>query len=163
MVGGDPAVLDRARPILAGIATTIFHLGPLGSGAAMKLAVNTIIFGLNQAIAEGLVLAEAAGVDRSRAYEVISSSAVAAPFVKYKRAAFVEPDATPVAFALELAAKDLGLIRELADDVGLRLPQAEVDLELIRSTIAAGRAGRDFSMVAEHLRGSRAKEVAASR
>jgi 3-hydroxyisobutyrate dehydrogenase/2-hydroxy-3-oxopropionate reductase len=129
----------------------------------MKLAVNTIIFGLNQAIAEGLVLAEAAGVDRARAYEVISSSAVAAPFVQYKRAAFVEPDATPVAFALELAAKDLGLIRELADDVGLRLPQAEVDLELIRSTIAAGRAGRDFSMVAEHLRSSRAKEGAASR
>ena len=66
MVGGAAADLERARPILEALAGTVFHLGPLGTGAAMKLAVNTLIFGLNQAVAEGLSLAEAAGIERPR-------------------------------------------------------------------------------------------------
>ena len=93
----------------------------------MKLAVNTVIFGLNEALAEGLVLAEAAGIDRAAAYDVLAASAAGAPYVGYKRAAFLEPEATPVAFALDLAAKDLRLIGELADVVGLTLPQADYE------------------------------------
>ena len=65
MVGGDAADLDGARPILERLARRVFHLGPLGSGAVMKLAVNTLIFGLNGAVAEGLVLAERNGIDRA--------------------------------------------------------------------------------------------------
>jgi 3-hydroxyisobutyrate dehydrogenase-like beta-hydroxyacid dehydrogenase len=151
MVGGDPADLERARPVLDAIGATVFHLGPLGSGAAMKLAVNTVIFGLNEALAEGLVLAEAAGIDRGAAYDVLAASAVGAPYVGYKRAAFLEPEATPVAFALDLAAKDLRLIDELATSVGLDLPQAEANLAVIEAT-AAGRGGdRDFASVAGYL------------
>ena len=78
----------------------------------MKLAVNTVIFGLNGALAEGLVLAELAGIDRALAYDVLAASAVGAPYVGYKRAAFVDPDGTPVAFSLDLAEKDLGLITD---------------------------------------------------
>ena len=158
MVGGDEADLERARPVLDAIATTVFHLGPLGSGAAMKLAVNTVIFGLNQAVAEGLVLAERAGVRRDLAYDVIAAGATGAPYVGYKRAAFLDPDATPVAFSLDLAAKDLGLIAELAADVGLRMPQAEIDLATIRAASAGGRGGRDFSTVAAELREPRQQE-----
>jgi len=155
MVGGDAADLDRARPALESLAKMIFHVGPLGAGAVMKLAVNTVIFGLNGALAEGLVLAEAAGVDRSLAYDVLAASAVGAPFVAYKRAAFLEPDDTPVAFALELAAKDLRLISAMADSVGQPLPQTGTNLELIRSAAAGGRADRDFATVANELRSRR--------
>jgi 3-hydroxyisobutyrate dehydrogenase-like beta-hydroxyacid dehydrogenase len=158
MVGGETADLERARPILDALAPTIFHLGPLGSGAAMKLAVNTVIFGLNQAVAEGLVLAERAGVRRDLAYDVIAAGAAGAPFVGYKRAAFVDPETTPVAFALDLAAKDLGLIAELAAAVDLRMPQAEIDLAVIRAASAGGRGGRDFSAVADELREPRQHE-----
>ena len=86
----------------------------------MKLAVNTLIFGLNQAVAEGLSLAEAAGIDGPAAYDVLTASAVGAPLVAYKRAAFLEPETTPVAFSLDLAAKDLRLIAALAEAVGVR-------------------------------------------
>ena len=58
----------------------------------MKLAVNAVIFGLNQAVAEGLVLAERAGIPRDWAYDVLAASAVGAPYLGYKRAAFLEPD-----------------------------------------------------------------------
>jgi 3-hydroxyisobutyrate dehydrogenase/2-hydroxy-3-oxopropionate reductase len=152
MVGGDATDLERARPVLDAVASTIFHLGPLGTGAAMKLAVNTAIFGLNQAIAEGLVLAERAGVARELAYDVLAASAAGAPYVGYKRAAFLDPDGTPVAFALDLAAKDLALIAELAAAVDLRMPQAETDLAVIRAASADGNGRRDFATVAEHLR-----------
>lgn len=152
MVGGESADLERARPILDHLAKTVFHMGPLGSGAAMKLAVNAVIFGLNEALAEGLVLAEAAGIDRMRAYDVLIASAAGAPYVGYKREAFLEPDTTPVAFALELAAKDLRLIAELARDVGVPMPQAVTNLEAILAASASGRGDRDFSAVATHLR-----------
>jgi len=155
MVGGNAADLERARPALESLARMIFHLGPLGTGAVMKLAVNTVIFGLNGALAEGLVLAEAAGVDRSLAYDVLAASAAGAPFVGYKRAAFIEPEDTPVAFALELAAKDLRLISAMADSVGQPLPQTGTNLELIRSAAAGGRADRDFATVANELRSRR--------
>ena len=92
MAGGDAVDLEHARPVLDRLAKRIFHMGELGSGAAMKLAVNTLIYGLNGAIAEGLVLAERNGIDRALAYDVLAASAAGAPFVVYKRSAFVDPD-----------------------------------------------------------------------
>lgn len=155
MVGGEAADLERARPALEPLARTIVHLGPLGSGAAMKLAVNTLIFGLNGAVAEGLVLAEAAGIHRALAYDVLAASAAGAPFVGYKRAAFVEPDTTPVAFSLGLAEKDLRLITSFAESLGVSMPQAAINLGLVREASAGGRASLDFSAVAAELRARR--------
>lgn len=151
MVGGDDADLAVARPVLDALATTVFHVGPLGSGAAMKLAVNTLIFGLNQALAEGLTLATAAGIAPAAAYDVLAASAAGAPFVGYKRAAFLEPDSTPVAFSLDLAAKDLRLIRDLAAAMGVEMPGAMTDLAVIEAAATTVGGDRDFSAVARHL------------
>jgi 3-hydroxyisobutyrate dehydrogenase/2-hydroxy-3-oxopropionate reductase len=155
MVGGTTDDLEKARPALEPLAKTIVHVGPLGAGAAMKLAVNTVIFGLNEAVAEGLVLAEAAGVDRTMAYDVIAASAVGAPYVQYKRTAFLDPDGTPTAFSLDLAAKDLGLIGDLAERVGLAMPQSQVNLDVVRRASAELGGDSDFSAVAMHLRRER--------
>jgi 3-hydroxyisobutyrate dehydrogenase-like beta-hydroxyacid dehydrogenase len=152
MAGGVAADLDRARPVFDQLAKQVFHMGPLGSGAAMKLAVNTVIFALNNAVGEALVLAERAGVARELAYEVLASSAAGAPYLGYKRAAFLDPDGTPVAFSLNLAEKDLRLITELAAALGVPVRQADVNLGLIREAAAAVGADRDFSSVAAHLR-----------
>ena len=152
MVGGEAADLERARPALESIAGRIFHLGPLGAGATLKLAVNAAIFGLNESLAEALVLAERAGVDRARAYEVFAASAVGAPYVQYKQAAFLQPDETPVAFSLELAAKDMAHILALAGAVGARMPQAELNRSMLVEAAAGGRGGADLSSVASQLR-----------
>lgn len=158
MAGGDGRDLERARPVLDQLAHTVFHMGRLGSGSAMKLAVNAVIFALNNAVAEALVLAERAGIDRALAYEVITKSAAGAPFVGYKREAFVDPDHAPVSFSLDLALKDLALITALADDLGVPVAQAAANAALIEQT--AGRLGRerDFSAVATNLR-TRAEEA----
>lgn len=153
MVGGAREHLEIARPVLDALATTVTHLGPLGSGAAMKLAVNTVIFGLNQSVAEALTLATAAGIQPALAYDVLTASAAGAPFVGYKRGAFLEPDTTPVAFSLDLAHKDLRLIEELGRTVGVRLPGATTDRAVIEAATAAIGGDRDFSTVTTQLRG----------
>jgi 3-hydroxyisobutyrate dehydrogenase/2-hydroxy-3-oxopropionate reductase len=136
----------------------VTHVGALGSGAALKLAVNTLIFAINNSVSEALVLAERAGLDRATAYEVFASSAAGAPFVQYKRDSFVHPEETPVAFSLDLALKDLELIIGLADRLGVPMDQARVNRELIGA--AAGRLGgdRDASTVAVNLRQRIAEE-----
>ncbi len=152
LAGGDAADLELARPVLEVLAKQIFHVGPSGSGAVMKLAVNTLVHGLNQALSEALVLAESAGVDRGTAYDVIAASVAGAPFVQYKRAAFEHPESTPVAFTLELVAKDLGLALALARRVGVRLPQATANSRVAAAAIAAGLGQHDMSALAQALR-----------
>jgi 3-hydroxyisobutyrate dehydrogenase-like beta-hydroxyacid dehydrogenase len=152
MVGGDADALERARPVLEALSAKVIHVGDLGAGATMKLAVNALVHGLGVALAESLVLAERAGVERSTAYEVFASGAAAAPFVLYKRAAFERPDETPVAFRMDLVAKDLDLILALAERVGAPMPQAESNRDEIRSALAAGMGERDMSALAEYLR-----------
>jgi 3-hydroxyisobutyrate dehydrogenase/2-hydroxy-3-oxopropionate reductase len=156
MVGGDGGDLERARPALEGLGSRIFHLGPLGAGATMKLSVNAIVFGLGGAIAEALVLAEKSGVDPSIAYDVFAASAIGSPFVGYKREAFLDPGATPVAFSIGLARKDLRLILELAERVGAAMPQARNNLEVLAQAGADVGQERDFAAVAVHLRRGRA-------
>ncbi len=152
MAGGEANDFERARPVLDRLAKTIHHVGPLGSGAAMKLAVNAIIFALNNALSEALVMAERAGIDRAQAYEIIATSAVGAPFVGYKRQAFVEPETAPVGFSLDLAAKDLALITAFADRLGVPVAQARANATLIGEAAARVGADRDFAQVATHLR-----------
>jgi 3-hydroxyisobutyrate dehydrogenase-like beta-hydroxyacid dehydrogenase len=153
MVGGDAAALERARPVLDALAAKVIHVGELGAGATMKLVVNAVVHGLNLAVSESLVLAEKAGVARTAAYEVLASSAIAAPFVHYKRAAFESPADTPVAFSLDLAAKDLDLALDLAERAGARLEQAETNRRVVRAAIAAGMGDADLSALAVYLRG----------
>jgi 3-hydroxyisobutyrate dehydrogenase-like beta-hydroxyacid dehydrogenase len=154
MAGGDPAVLDRVRPVLDPLAKQVFHVGELGTGAVMKLTVNSVLHGLNLALAEGLVLAERAGVERATAYEVFASSAVAAPFVLYKREAFEHPGGPPVAFSLDLVAKDLDLILALAAQAGAPMAQAATNSRVVQAAVAAGLGDHDLSELATYLRGA---------
>ena len=153
MVGGDVDALDRVRPMLLPLAARIVHLGPIGSGAAMKLAVNGVIHALNLAVAEALILAERAGLDREAAYDVLAGSAVGAPFVHYKRAAFLTPDDVPVAFSLDLVAKDLDLAAALAAEVGAPVAQLPANRDVVARALDAGYGAADLSALAVFLRG----------
>jgi 3-hydroxyisobutyrate dehydrogenase/2-hydroxy-3-oxopropionate reductase len=156
MVGGDAASLERARPVLDALAARVIHIGPRGTGAATKLAVNDLVHGLNVALSEALVLAERAGVDREVAYEVFANGAAGAPFVAYKREAYEHPETAAVAFSIDLVEKDLELITGLGDRVGVPLKQARTTLGIVRDAIAAGYGERDLSQIAVFLRGGTA-------
>jgi 3-hydroxyisobutyrate dehydrogenase-like beta-hydroxyacid dehydrogenase len=152
LVGADAAVLERARPVLDAMSERIIHLGPVGAGAAMKVAINAAIHGLNQAVSEALVLAERAGIDRETAYEVFVAGALSGPFVVNRRAVFEHPGEGPQPFALRLAVKDLRLALDLADEVGAPLEQAELNKDVLERAVAAGLGELDESAVAVYLR-----------
>jgi 3-hydroxyisobutyrate dehydrogenase-like beta-hydroxyacid dehydrogenase len=154
MVGGDQAALDRARPVLETFAKSIFHLGDVGAGAIMKLVVNSLVHSLNVAVSEALVLAEKAGLDRETVYDIFEAGAAGAPYVKYKRAAFLQPGEIPVAFSLSLVAKDQELIHDLAQQTGARMDQGEASRQIVAEALEAQMGERDISEVAEFLRRS---------
>ncbi len=153
MVGGDAAALDRARPVLETVGRRVVSVGPSGSGAVVKLAVNAVVHALNQALSESIVLAERSGVERRVFYDVIADSAAAAPFVGYKREAFARPDDAPVAFSLDLVGKDLRLILALADRVGATMPGARAASTAAAEAISHGFGEADMSAMARYLRG----------
>nr|WP_129669471.1 NAD(P)-dependent oxidoreductase [Phytoactinopolyspora endophytica] len=155
MVGGDAQALETVRPVLDTVAKRILHVGASGAGSAMKLAVNAVVMGLNQVLSEALVLAESAGVQRSDAYEVFAASAIASPFVHYKRPAFERPEDTPVAFSLDLVLKDLTLITGLAERLGVSMDQTATNRIVAQAAVDAGLGERDMSAIAGYLAGGR--------
>lgn len=152
MAGGEAEVIDRVEPVLAAIAKRVIRVGERGAGAASKLAVNSLLHGLNIALSEALVLAERAGVDRELAYEVFAGGAAGAPFLDYKREAYEHPEEAVVAFSLDLVAKDLELITGLGERVGAPMTQAETGLGIVKRAIDAGMGDDDLSAVAVYLR-----------
>jgi 3-hydroxyisobutyrate dehydrogenase-like beta-hydroxyacid dehydrogenase len=152
MAGGDADLLATVLPVLEPLSSRVIHVGARGSGAATKLAVNGLVHGLNVALAEALVLAEKAGIDRSVAYEVFASGAAGAPFVQYKRASYEHPEETPVGFSLDLMRKDLELITGLGAEVGAEMRQAVTGLAIVEDAISSGLGEADMSAIATYLR-----------
>lgn len=110
----------------------------------MKLSVNLVVHGLNAVVSEALQLAETAGITRKDAYDVLQESVVAAPFVKYKRAAFLDEN-EPVAMSLNLVHKDLELIADLADRVGSRAPVTASVARAVGGALDAGMGAFDMA------------------
>ena len=144
MASGDEAVIQQAIPVFSVFAKKTAYLGQAGAGQAMKLAVNLIVHTLNAAVSEGLALATASGIDAAAAYDVFDESVVAAPFVKYKRAAFLDPE-LPVAMRIDTVLKDLDLILSLGQSTGVPLTAAEGVTELFAQAQAAGYESQDMS------------------
>jgi 3-hydroxyisobutyrate dehydrogenase-like beta-hydroxyacid dehydrogenase len=143
--GGDKQRFDAAESIFRVIAKKYFYLGPSGSGATMKLVVNTLLGIGMQAIAEAVALGEKAGLDRNRLLDVLSQTAVVAPAHVGKLERAMKSDYAPQ-FPIRLMNKDLGLILELANAVGARMPAAGAAFEINARQSDEG-AEQDFSAV----------------
>jgi 3-hydroxyisobutyrate dehydrogenase-like beta-hydroxyacid dehydrogenase len=153
MAGGPAELVAAVEPVLRAFAGAVHRVGDAGAGQAMKLAVNSLLHAYNAALGEALVLAERGGVARGAALDVLSDSAVAAPFLRYKRSAFEDPGSAPVAFTVDLMRKDLALVREFAALRGSPVPVAAAVAAVCDTVSAAGLGGHDMSAVAEHHRG----------
>jgi 3-hydroxyisobutyrate dehydrogenase-like beta-hydroxyacid dehydrogenase len=143
--GGDEGWFTAAEAIFRVIAHKYFHMGPSGSGATMKLVVNTLLGIGMQAIAEAVALGEKAGLDRLRLLEVLSNTAVVAPAHLGKLERAMKGDYSPQ-FPIRLMNKDFGLIFNLAAAVGARLPAAGAAFEINAKQSDEG-AEQDFSAV----------------
>ncbi len=128
------------------------HLGATGAGAAMKVVVNAVIAVINEAIAEGLVLAERAGIARETR-TTSSPRRRRRGAVRPLQAGCVPPSRRgSVAFTIELMRKDLRLVFALADELGVDPLAVRAADETLARASDLGMAERDFSSVAELLR-----------
>ena len=143
--GGDKGSFDAAEIIFRAIAQKHFYVGPSGSGATMKLVVNTVLGTGMQAIAEAVALGEKAGLDRKLMLEVLSQTAVVAPAHVGKLLRAINGDYSPQ-FPLRLMNKDFGLILSLADAVGAQMPATQAAFEVNDVQYEQG-SEQDFSAV----------------
>jgi 3-hydroxyisobutyrate dehydrogenase-like beta-hydroxyacid dehydrogenase len=153
MASGSDEGVTRVAPVLEAFAKRVAYLGGAGSGQAMKLAVNLVVHTLNSGVAEALALTSSAGVDPSDAYDIFLDSVVAAPFLNYKRSAFLDPQ-TPVAMSLALTAKDLRLITEFMSAQGVPGPVGGAVRDEVEAACEAGFAEEDMAGLARFLRSS---------
>jgi 3-hydroxyisobutyrate dehydrogenase-like beta-hydroxyacid dehydrogenase len=143
--GGGKECFAAANSIFRVIAKKYFYLGPSGSGATMKLVVNTLLGIGMQAIAEAVALGEKAGLDRNRLLNVLSETAVVAPAHVGKLQRALKSDYSPQ-FPIRLMNKDFGLILNLAAAVGARMPATGAAFEINARQTDEG-AEQDFSAV----------------
>jgi 3-hydroxyisobutyrate dehydrogenase-like beta-hydroxyacid dehydrogenase len=151
IVSGDRATLDEIEPVLLAIGPTIHYVGEDERARIVKLAINLMIAVLAQAMSEALVFGERAGVSRAALLEVMGSSAVGAPFVKYKTDPLLRDDYSAT-FTTALMEKDIDLVLDAADEGGVELPLALEMKRQLRAASEAGYADDDFIALFQHLR-----------
>jgi 3-hydroxyisobutyrate dehydrogenase-like beta-hydroxyacid dehydrogenase len=151
IVSGADDDIDRVEPVIRAIGPTVHRVGDGEQARIVKLAINLMIAGLAQLMSEALVLGEAADVPRAALLEVMGSSAVGAPFVRYKTEPLVRDDFSAT-FTTALMEKDIDLALEAADEAGVELPLTREMKSHLHAAIEAGYADDDFIALFQHLR-----------
>lgn len=131
MVGGDEAVLEKVRPVLAAMATRIVHIGETGTGQATKAVNQIMAAGINQAVTEALAFAKAQQLPMDKIIDVISSGAAGNWFLQHRGLTMTE-GIYPAGFKLALHHKDLEICEQMGESVSVSLPlttQTRVDYE----------------------------------
>jgi 3-hydroxyisobutyrate dehydrogenase len=152
LVGGAPADVERARPVLQAIGRTVTHLGPVGAGQAAKAVNQVILAGTYLGVAEGLVLALKAGLDPAQVVEALSGGA-AQSWVLANRSGRMLANDYPLGFKVALHLKDLGIALAMARETGAVLPVAALAAQLESGLVATGHADDDMSALARAIRG----------
>jgi 3-hydroxyisobutyrate dehydrogenase-like beta-hydroxyacid dehydrogenase len=142
MVGGDPAAFERAEEVLHAIGPKVTYVGPNGQAILTKVAINLALVVSVTAFAEGVALAEKAGVDRAAVVDAVLKSVIASPVIGYRAPLLV--DDTDVFADVELQQKDLVLAQELARRLGVAVPTCAATSEMLNAARSSGLADRDF-------------------
>jgi len=151
IVGGERGAFDRCSDLWPVLGNKVYHVGPCGSGARMKLITN-LVLGLNRAVlAEGLAFAEALGVSPAAALEVMMGSNAYSKAMEVKGRKLVERDFS-VQARLSQHLKDVRLMIEAATAAGMELPLADTHRRLMERAEAAGLGDLDNSAIIEVLR-----------
>jgi 3-hydroxyisobutyrate dehydrogenase len=155
LVGADAADLDAARPILTSLATRVLHFGPVGQGTAYKLMINLVGAVQIASAAEGIVLAERAGLDLKLVGDAVASGQAASPQVVRNVRRFVAGDhGGAVNFTPALRLKDIDYGLRLAKKVGLDCAFGKVAADIYRKLCAQGFAGDNESRIIDVVRDS---------
>lgn len=146
MIGGDAATLKEVEPILGVMGKKWFHLGPNGAGQTIKLAMNGILALQVGAMAEALALVTRAGLRGEQLVEVMQASMARSGVLDVKSPLMVKGEYKP-SFPLRLMHKDLGLMLDLANQLGVALPATAAAREVYSYVKGETKEDVDYSAV----------------
>ena len=146
MVGGEADIFERVQPLLALMGKHIFHLGPAGSGQTAKLCQNLILVSTLSGVMESVALGRAVGIEPQRLLEVMDTclapTRVMEVLVKPKFDGRVPFDHSTD--GLTMICKDITLVRELAERVGVHLPVGSRIQSLYQQAVEKGHGRKDL-------------------
>jgi 3-hydroxyisobutyrate dehydrogenase-like beta-hydroxyacid dehydrogenase len=148
MCGGKKTVFDQTRTLLESMSSTLRYIGPMGDASKLKALVNMVMNSNTAALAEGLGLGDALGLDLTMLREVFSQTGAASRVLETDGEDMQIRD-HECYFSSAHAAKDSGIALSLAQDADLQLPVAQATLEQYQRLIKAGKGELDKSAVAE--------------
>jgi 3-hydroxyisobutyrate dehydrogenase len=149
--GGDAEDVERARPVLEAMGRTVTHVGPVGSGQAVKAVNQVVLAGTYLGVAEGMVLALKAGLDPGQVAESLGGGA-AQSWVLANRSGRMVANDYPLGFRTSLHLKDLTIALELARSIGATLPVTALAAQLEAGLVAEGHGDEDISNLARAIR-----------
>lgn len=158
VVSGDEAALARVEPALRDIGPNVFYVGVAEEARVLKLALNLMIAGSAELMAEAVALGEAHGLERAKLLEVMGASSVGSPFVKYKTQQLIDHDYTAT-FTVNAMWKDLALILAAAHEGTVPLPVAATIQQLIEGCIGSGMGELDLMALLPRLEREAGREL----
>jgi 3-hydroxyisobutyrate dehydrogenase-like beta-hydroxyacid dehydrogenase len=141
-IGGEPSVMERARPVLSRLGGNIEYIGPVGSASALKLAFNLNLALVAEALGESLTFARAMGISDDRFFSALKLNVGRSGLSELKEPKLRVADYAPQ-FSLKHMGKDLRLALETADE-NVPLPQTEALVKLYQAGFAHGWGDDDF-------------------
>jgi 3-hydroxyisobutyrate dehydrogenase-like beta-hydroxyacid dehydrogenase len=151
MVGGEAADFGRARPLFEAMGKLVLHVGPQGHGSMVKLINNTVAAVNTAAVAEGIAVGRAAGLDLDKLLEVIAAGSGASAMLDLKARPIIERNYEPL-FKLGHMLKDVRHCLAEARALGTEMRVAAAAETLYADADDAGHYDDDFAAVAEHTR-----------
>lgn len=153
IVGGEAQTLQRVEPVLSTMGKKWFHVGPLGAGQTVKVAMN-LMFALQvEGFGEALALVERAGISGKHVVELMQSSMGHSGLLDIKGPMMLKGEYKP-SFPLRLMHKDVGLALDLANQLGVPLPAGAATREVLSAVKGTAQEDVDFSALAEFWRKS---------
>jgi len=150
IVSGPKQAYETVSPTLLDIGPKLFYVGAGDESRIVKLALNLMIGGTTQLLAEALVLAEQHGLERASMLEVIAGSAIGSPYINYKQGTLLSGDYSST-FTANLLYKDLSLALEAGHDASVPMPLTALTQQLVHSCIAAGMGDLDLAVLVPRL------------
>ncbi|WP_334192088.1 NAD(P)-dependent oxidoreductase [Pararhodobacter sp.] len=147
LAGGEAALVERHRPALEAMGGRIFHMGPLGSAALIKVITNMLAFIHLVADGEALMLAKRGGLDLKTAWEAIAASS-GSSFVHETEGQLILNGSYDIAFTMDLALKDLGFAMRFGREFGVPLDLASMtEQTFLKGRAAFGGAAQSTQIV----------------
>jgi 3-hydroxyisobutyrate dehydrogenase len=144
MVGGDAAVLERARPVLQSFTARIEHMGSHGKGQAAKAVNQLMAAGINQAVTQALAFAERLQLPMKKTIEVIAGGAAGNWFLEHRGLSMTQGRFAP-GFRVALHHKDLKICQQIASKKGIELPIADTTGDDYQQLMDMGYGDEDIS------------------